>query len=276
MSAPRADQQVVRDIDDVCPMAINLARNCGYHVFPVRFVKRANGKVEKLPTIDRWPERASSDAREIAKLWAERPGDLIGIATGQRSNLDVLDLDKKHNTAIAWWRVNHDRLPPTRTFGTVSGGMHLHYLHRDGIKNTGSKICDGVDSRGQNGFAVYWFAYGCECIDQTPPQPMPDWLYDELTYVPPVPTPAQRAAYARNPDKAIDGLLRKLADAREGNRNGMLFWCACRLIADHGFGHNAATAHLLPIATGIGLPETEARKTIASAQGREPRGRNVA
>jgi hypothetical protein len=153
--------------------------------------------------------------------------------------------------------------------------MHLHYQHRDGIKNTGSKICDGVDSRGQGGFAVYWFAHGCECIDPTPPQPMPEWLYDELIYVPPAPSPAQRAAFAANPDRAIEGILRKLAGAREGNRNGMLFWCACRLIVDHGFGHNAAIAHLLPIATSIGLPETEARKTIASAQGREPRARNV-
>jgi hypothetical protein len=150
--------------------------------------------------------------------------------------------------------------------------MHLHFTHRDGIKNTQAKICEGVDSRGDGGFAVHWFAYGCECIDPTPPQPMPDWLHDELTYTPPQPTPAQRAAYARNPDRAIEGILRKLSEAREGNRNGMLFWCACRLMADHAFGHNSAIAHLLPVATGIGLPEGEARKTIASAQNREPRG----
>jgi hypothetical protein len=100
-------------------------------------------------------------------------------------------------------------------------------------------------------------------------------LFDELTYVPPAPASA-RAAFARDPDKAIDGILRTLAAAREGNRNGMLFWCACRLMADHGFGLGAVIAHLLPIATGIGLTESEARKTIASAQGREPRGRTAA
>jgi hypothetical protein len=267
MSAPR----FYRDPREVSLLAQALGRNRGSRCFPVKLVIRPDGKADKIPTIKEWPERASDDPAEIEHMWRAHPGDLIGIATGKRSDLDVLDLDKKHSTAIAWWRVNHNRLPPTRTFGTYSGGIHLNFQHRDGIKNTQGKICEGVDSRGEGGFIVYWYAHGCECIDHTPPQPMPDWLFDELTYVPPVTSATQRAAFARNPDKAIDGILRKLASAREGNRNGMLFWCACRLIADHELRSDTAIAHLLPIATSIGLTEGEARKTIASAQGREPR-----
>jgi hypothetical protein len=267
---------LIPEVPELCRLAQNLARNRGYCVFPVKLVPRPDGKADKIPMIKEWPERASDDPAAIEQMWRARPGDLIGIACGKRSNLDVLDLDKKHSTAIAWWRINHDRLPPTRTFGTYSGGVHLHYQHRKGVKNSEGKICKGVDSRGEGGFIVYWSAYGCECIDHTPPQEMPDWLFDELTYVPPAPSAAARAAYARNPVKAIEGMLHKLAEAREGNRNGMLFWCACRLMAEHEFGHNAAIAHLLPIATNIGLTESEARKTIASAQGREPRGRKAA
>jgi hypothetical protein len=262
-------RRLTRDPADVLRCAQALARNCGFHVFPVLLLIQPNGKADKEPLV-KWKEGASTDPIAVERMWRDHPGDLIGVATGAASDLDVVDLDKRHSTAIAWWRVNHDRLPATRTFGTYSGGLHLHYRHRAGLRNTGSKICEGVDSRGEGGFAVHWGAYGCEAVDHTPPQAMPDWLYDELTYVPPRPTRTQRAAY--DPDRAVDGLLRKLSEARQGNRNGMLFWCACRLMADHEFGPGAALGILLPIALDIGLPEPEARKTIASAENREPRG----
>jgi hypothetical protein len=273
---------MTRDPAEVCRLAQNLARFCGYYVFPCRLVIRPNGKADKLPARPKHQggegyRDASRNPDEINWLWQHWPGDLIGIATGTYSGISVLDADRQHATARAWWRVNHERLPPTRTFDTYSAGLHLCFQHRDGITNTQAKLCPGIDTRGTGGYVISWFAYGLECVDHTPPAPFPDWLHAELTYTPP-PSPLRAAtagATARresDPDAAIDGVLRFLAAAREGNRNGSLFWAACRLI-DHGCGHNRAIAELLPIATAIGLSESEARRTIASAQRQEPRRR---
>jgi hypothetical protein len=251
--------------DEICRLAISLARSAGYAVFPVKLVIRSNGRADKMPLIEKWPERASADPAEIARLWHERPGDLIGIVTGARSGVSVVDLDRKHQNAVAFWQENHRRLLPTRCFATHSGGLHLYYRHRDGITNTQGKLCLGVDTRGEGGFIVYWFAWGCDCLDHTAPQPFPDWLYRKLTYQPP---PVPRTAMTPNPDRAIDGILRKLAQAREGERNSVLFWCACKL-AEHGMGQPEIEALLLPIAQSIGLSDTrETRASINSAMRR--------
>jgi hypothetical protein len=249
--------------DEACRIAINLARGAGHAVFPCG----ANKKPVRPSDDDELHgfHDASTDPVEIAWLWANWPGELIGVATGERSNLDVLDCDRKHGEALAWWRENHRRLLPTRTFVTRSGGLHLYFRHREGIRNTQGKLCRGIDTRGEGGYAIYWFAAGFDCLDHTPPQPFPDWLHAELTYRQPAPPPSTRPI---NRDRVIDGILRTLAEAQEGERNGMLFWCACRL-AEHGIGHREIEALLVPIARSIGLTtEHEIRATLKSAMGR--------
>jgi hypothetical protein len=241
---------------EVCRLAKNLARNCGYAVFPVGEDKRARLK--------RWPDRASTDAAAIERLWREHPGPLIGIVTGNASGISVLDVDQKHVEAVLWWQDNH-MLLPTRTYSTRSGGLHLFFHHRDGVTNSQNKICRGVDTRGEGGYAISWFAHGLDCLDHSPPQPWPAWLFDELTRrpVPQSATPAR----ACNDDPAIDGIVRRLASAREGERNGVLFWAACRC-AERGMRQGAIEELLIPAAIGIGLPDIEAHRTIGSAAGR--------
>jgi hypothetical protein len=58
-----------------------------------------------------------------------------------------------------------------------------------------------------------------------------------------------------------------LGNAREGERNGMLFWAACKL-REHGMGQSEVEATLLPVAISIGLDRVEARRSIASAMRR--------
>jgi Bifunctional DNA primase/polymerase, N-terminal len=70
---------------------------------------------------------AAREPEAIAALWHSRPGPLIGIATGESSRIDVLDIDVKHPESCAWWYQHHHRLPPTRTFRTRSGGLHLYF-----------------------------------------------------------------------------------------------------------------------------------------------------
>jgi hypothetical protein len=248
---------------DVCRLAQNLARKCGYACFPCGEDKR--------PMLKGWPERASTDPNTITKLWRHHAGPLIGIATGEASGIAVLDVDQKHAPARAWWLANYPRLLPTRTYGTRGGGLHLFYRHADGVKNSQGKLGAGIDTRGQGGYIIFWFAAGFGCFDHDPPAPWPAWMLAALTTPPPAETaPVQR----RRPlpvldDAALEGLRRRVGAAHEGERNAVLYWAACRC-AERGFPILEAEALLLPAAAAAaaGVSAIEARRTIRSGMGR--------
>lgn len=244
--------------DEACRLAINLARNAGYAVFPCLENKR--------PACPRGFKSASADPATILRLWWDHPGPLIGIATGTVSQIWVVDVDVKHPEACNWWRTNHHCLLPTRTYETRSGGLHLYYRDGDGIGCSSGRICRGIDTRGDGGYIVFWFAIGLACRDHSPPAPWPDWLCDALT-PPPRPTLAPYRAPAVPAETAIAGIVRRVAEAQEGERNAVLFWAACRLL-ERGMYRRNVEALLLPIAINLGLTEVEARRTITSAQGR--------
>jgi hypothetical protein len=250
---------------DVVTLAIALARNCGYAVFPCGDDKR--------PTLRGWPERASTEPATIFRLWHQHPGPLIGIVTGSRNGVDVLDLDVKQSTSSIWWRANEPRLPPTRTFRTRSGGLHLYYRHAEGVRNTASKLAKGIDTRGDGGFVISWFAAGLDCLDHTPPADWPAWLLADLLAMPaPAPMPAMPVSgHPGRAGRAIDGALRRVAGANEGERNAILFWGACRLaerVRSGDLSASEAEALLVQAGRAAGLSEPEARATVRSAMRR--------
>jgi hypothetical protein len=242
--------------EEACTLAINLARCAGYSVFPCRD--------DKSPACPHGFHDASRDPAAILQLWHRWPGGLIGIATGVASGIWVVDIDVKHPEACTWWRTNHPRLLPTRTYQTRSGGLHLYYRDGDGIGCTTGRICKGIDTRGDGGYVIYWFSSGLTCHDQSPPAPWPAWLRDALT---PPPRPAVAPLHRTHPEHAVAGIVRRVAEARNGERNTLLFWAACRLL-ERGMHLRDVEALLLPAAVNIGLTEFEARRTINSAQGR--------
>jgi len=65
----------------------------------------------------------------------------------------------------------------------------------------------------------------------------------------------------------VTALYRLVATAPEGERNDLLFWASCRA-AEHGVDRSAASQILLAAARQAGLPEGEARSTIASGWAR--------
>jgi hypothetical protein len=243
--------------DDVCRLAQNLARNCGYAVFPCND--------DKTPACPHGFKNASTEPDRITRLWRDHPGPLIGVVTGPRSGISVLDIDQKHASGVAWWQDMHSLLLPTRVFRTRSGGLHLVMQHRDGVKNTQAKIALGVDTRGEGGYFIYWFAAGFECLDQSPPAPWPAWLLAETA--PKRPTADDAGSRGGSWGNGFNGILRRLGNAREGERNAVLYWSACRLAERH-IRQPEIEAHLLPIAVSIGLTDFETRRTIASAHRR--------
>ena len=70
--------------------------------------------------------------------------------------------------------------------------------------------------------------------------------------------------------RRLEGLVRKVKFAPESQRNGTLHWGACRLgeaIRKGDIGSSVAEALLVRAALRAGLPEAEARRTIASGLG---------
>ena len=251
---------------EVAQLAMNLARNLRWPVFPCGWESKAPTRPKSQGGngfLD-----ATRDSAEIERLWRRWYGGLIGIATGEVSGIDVLDIDVKHEIATKWWTVASKRIPPTRTYRTRSGGHHVYFRHAPGICNTQGKLAHGVDSRGDGGYAIAWFAAGFECLDHAPIAPWPAWLRDCLLWQPPR---IERRPYVTSPDhadKAISGIIRHVATAREGERNKSLFWAGCRLrerVEAGQLSQHEATALLANAARSVGLQDIEAQRTVSSA-----------
>jgi hypothetical protein len=224
---------------------------------------------------------ASTHDDDLKALWSEFPGPLVGVATGNPSQLAVLDLDKKHAEARDWYVVHRDRLQPTRTHRTRSGGLHLLFGHLDGLRNSASKIAKGVDVRADGGYIVWWPAAGLQVLSDEPIAPWPDDLIEALAepasaaplppLPPPVRTPHRVAGDLRPALHRVIGLGRIVAHAGEGERNRILFWATCRardMIAAGDLDRPAAVEvveALHAAAIRAGLPAREAERTIRSA-----------
>jgi hypothetical protein len=251
---------------EACRFAQNLARNCGYAVFPVGENKPPTRP--KSEGGEGWKD-GSTDPDRISWLWLRWPGPLIGIVTGEPSGISVLDVDRKCTASVVWWRENYARLLPTRVYETRGGGLHVYFRHIEGIRNTQGKLCKGVDTRGEGGYIVSWYSAGFHCFDHSPPAPWPAWLLDELTRAP-IRAEPPHSAKLPNTDRVLAGIVHRVAVATEGERNAVLFWGACRC-AERGIRPREIEALLLPAAVGSGLPDIEARRTISSAAGRTAR-----
>lgn len=265
---------------EVCGIAVNLAKNTGWRVFPCRMPR-------KLPAIskDRGGNGyldAVNDEAGIRALWQRGWGDLIGVATGAMSGIDVLDIDVKHEQAVKWWAVASKRIPRTRIYRTNGGGYHVYFRHAMGVKNNTSKLAQGVDVRGDGGYVISWFSDGCECIDHKPIAEWPAWLLECVLWEPPPPPPPPhpsrtlpRFAHKARPafgqasaDASINGIIQRVSSTGEGERNSLLFWGACKLREHEQQGNISkaeASGILLSAALSIGLNSHEAVRTIESA-----------
>jgi hypothetical protein len=221
---------------ELITLALNLARNAGYPVFPCGANKKpaipkeegGNGFLD-----------ATTDPDTIRRLFAHGNAALIGVATGAASGISVLDVDAgrypddapqqfvdKHQAARVWWRANCDRLPATRIYESVSGGLHIYFRHRTGIGSTQSHIHQGVDTRGDGGYIIPWFAAGYACRDHSPPADWPDWLVEALTAPKPVATRPTKMARSRSPAPKLEQVIRRALErvgtASEGAKHGTL------------------------------------------------------
>ncbi|WUW22877.1 bifunctional DNA primase/polymerase [Streptomyces sp. NBC_01463] len=217
---------------------------------------------------------ATTDPVAVRALFAAAPWATgYGIACGRAPHhLIGLDLDidaTGRNDSVASLQqlaLQHlFTIPPTVTVLTPSGGRHIWLSGPPdvAVPNSAGRLAPGIDIRGTGGYLVgpgSVTAHGTYRLvpgtGPLPPAPCPSALLHLLT------PPARPRRHADHTDQG-GGLIQFVLAADEGQRNTRLFWAACRAY-EHGFGDALADA-LTRAAVRTGLPEHEARATIASA-----------
>ena len=226
--------------------ALDLAA-MGFACFPCR--------ADKKPATPHGFKDATADATELRRLWRQHPGPLVGLPTGQRNGFDVLDIDPRHG-GDAWFAVERDRLPETRRHCTRSGGLHILFGHRQGVRNSESKIAPGVDVRGEGGYVIWWPGFGGEVEIAAPLAEWPQWVLSIL--LPPPPAPRPPAAPSRLPRTITNrraaailaASLARLRTAPEGQRHYRL---------------RAAARTLGGLAGLVGISDADAERELLAA-----------
>jgi putative DNA primase/helicase len=176
---------------------------------------------------------ATTDPGRIRRWWSRWPETNIGIPTGERSGLLVLDIDDHGFTSLDALEEEHGPLPETLTVRTGGGGMHLYlkYPPGSGIRNSAGKVGLGLDVRGEGGYVV------------APPSRTDKGPYASLDRLPRAEPPEWLLEAARGPHRAatdedgteagrVEGLdAGSLEPIPKGERGDTLFRIACSLRA---------------------------------------------
>jgi len=241
--------------------ALELAKN-GMHCFPCN--------AYKSPACSGGFKAATAAPEVLKNLWFNSSASLVGVPTGKKSGFDVLDIDPCHG-GDKWLEANRYRLPKTRIHKTRSGGLHILFNHREGLRCSASKIATGVDVRSDGGYIIWWPAIGLP-IENASIADWPEWLIDVMT-----PKKVKAVDYNVNSIKcagtgyvlaALRNAIMNVANAPEGSRNVSLnreAFSLARFIEKGELTPQQIANALFSAALAAGIPSQEIISTITSA-----------
>ena len=224
--------------------------------------------LSKLPATTNGVLDASTDLSTVRAWWSLNPRFNIGLATGHV--FDALDVDTKDG------KPGEQSLETIQRLGFLSGGWASqatpsggkHVLFAAGGDGNHASARTGLDFRGRGGYILgapstlsgggmyHWeFTQGGRCGATF------DWYGALAHLLPEDARPRTPEYHGRGDGKDLDGLVRFVLAAQEGERNHSLFWAASRA-HEKGLDHSP----LLEAALKIGLSHGEATRTIQSAQ----------
>jgi hypothetical protein len=226
---------------------------------------------DKRPLVPHGFKDASTDPAVLRERWQRWPNALIGVPTGEK--FVVVDVDLQHREAQEWYgRAN---LPDTRTHVTRSGGRHVLFKPNPAVGCTAGKIWKHVDTRGAGGYIIWWPVTGLEVLHSKVLAEVPPFILKALAKQPePVRTPPRYEATPERARRKLCGIIRAIACAREGERNQITYWGACRLVEMVAAGEidrGDAIGLAVEAASHAGLPRREAAHTLWSAFQRQGR-----
>ncbi len=124
----------------------------GIDVFPCD----ANGK---SPLTKHGYKDASSNANDVERWWKAYPDANIGMPTGRRNNLVIVDVDIKGGAKgfeSLSQLMSEGVVFDTKTVKTPSGGYHYYYTYPEGFDRVKNKVNvrPGIDIRADGGYVV--------------------------------------------------------------------------------------------------------------------------
>lgn len=269
---------------DLAICAVTYAR-AGVPVFPLTpRTKRPMGR-------SRGFHDATCRVEQVEAWWQSEPESNIGAPTGVA--FDVLDFDIKVGLAGDIVKDSRPHLARLNTHALLAGaigtartrhdGLHVFYPPSGRAKSTIRGM--DIDFQAKGGYVVLPPSRvapddGCQGtgryewidpLDFRRPGHAPldleavvSLLKPRIAHAVPVTLQAIRAGIRPG---GIDGLVRSVATAKEGERNDVLFWAACRA-AESGLD----TAALASAARAAGLADAEISRTIRSAKAHAVKG----
>lgn len=187
------------NLDDAIALA-----EAGYSVFPIHAINEdgiCTCLNPKCPNAAKHPLTGSGFLDATVNIrtirgWFERwPFANIGIATGERSGIVVLDIDG----SAGYQSLGSLPLPntPSVATGRVDGGIHYYFKWPGYAIKSAIKIESGLDIRGDGGYVIappsihktgnkyYWVTapinLNNETIDKAELADIPDWLLPKLS-----------------------------------------------------------------------------------------------
>lgn len=100
---------------------INIYNNNKFVIIPLR----ANSKA---PYIEKWPDIKKS--MEVPK------GNNVGVITGKRSNITVLDIDKQDNGLVYWKHILKYNDKFTTPMVKTPHGFHIYFKYNKKLKSS--------------------------------------------------------------------------------------------------------------------------------------------
>ena len=220
----------------------------------------------KIPITSHGVQDFTTDRNVIASWKRKFPGCNWGVT---QLGVICLDVDPRNGGRVAALNLRPEH--GTLCVQTGSGGWHLYYRHSGSVRGKVEGI-PGIDIKaGGKGYLV---APGSIHPDTRKPYrlhrdapiaDLPEHL-GALIVRPEFSQPRRSSSDDGLLSKGDrwDGLVRSVAEAQPGNRNGTLFWAAARAAADSApaavYSALAAAAH------EIGLGTHEIQQTIRSGQ----------
>lgn len=120
----------------------------GWQVFPLK-------AKDKTPIV-KWADVCTTEENMINGWFEFQPDANLGIATGKKSGITVLDVDADHDgyESLANLLAEHGALPQTPVARTGGGGEHIFFKYVPGTRNSTSKLGRGLDLRSEGGYVV--------------------------------------------------------------------------------------------------------------------------
>jgi hypothetical protein len=101
---------------------------------------------------------ATTDRRAIERWWRRQPSANIGLPTGKKSGILVLDVDVDDGGLESLAKLERAGAPVPKTARTRTGGGGIHVFFRypgsTEIRNSAGLLGLGLDVRGEGGYVV--------------------------------------------------------------------------------------------------------------------------